>query len=285
MTDGRTEVGRRVVRTSLALLRVVVDEFGGVVVDQIGDELMCLFGEPDEALSAAASMQIRVADLRFEADGARGVKLRIGVHCGTVLEADGRVHGDCVHTAKRMVDLAKADQVITTGEAVESLQDAERFEFRLVDIAPIKGKRGVVEIHELLWDPRDLTVAAAERPMAADRQRELVLTYGGVDYVVGNAELPAATIGRALDCDLVIRSTGVSRLHAKVAGRKGSFVFKDLSTNGTLVREDGGREIHVRRDELRLYESGVLDLGATGEGREESKVRYRVTRPTGPGGV
>ena len=40
--------------------------------------------------------------------------------------------------------------------------------------------------------------------------------------------------------------------------------------------------IHLRRDELRLEGSGVLDLGATGDGCAESEVRYRVQRPAAP---
>lgn len=68
-------------------------------------------------------------------------------------------------------------------------------------------------------------------------------------------------IGRAQDCDLVIKSDLASRHHAQIAYRNGKFVIVDQSTNGTFVKGQGGKEIYVHAEQVPLTGSGFISLG------------------------
>jgi hypothetical protein len=64
-----------------------------------------------------------------------------------------------------------------------------------------------------------------------------------------------ATLGRSRQCDVVVDDANVSRQHAEIRPRGGSWVFTDLgSTNGSTIngRPVRGPEVLKRRDEISL---------------------------------
>jgi hypothetical protein len=90
-------------------------------------------------------------------------------------------------------------------------------------------------------------VAEPLREVAAVRTRRAFLRHDGRRLVIANAGL---TIGRSHQCDIVLEDPNVSRRHAEVHPRGGTWVLSDLgSTNGTLLN---------RR---RISEPGVLSAG------------------------
>jgi pSer/pThr/pTyr-binding forkhead associated (FHA) protein len=85
-------------------------------------------------------------------------------------------------------------------------------------------------------------------------QTALLLTEGR-RMVVGPA---GATIGRSRQCDIVLTDPNVSRRHAEIRPRGGSWVLTDLgSTNGSRVN---GRAIE---DTEVLKPGDEIELGST----------------------
>lgn len=96
-------------------------------------------------------------------------------------------------------------------------------------------------------------VAAALPAVRRSRQDD----FGGsplllaLDWSGGRSEL---TIGRDRECDLVLSNPGVSRRHARLLFRDGTWVLQDLdSTNGTTVNG-----VRIGRCELRPGDHVVL---------------------------
>src|SRR5947199_214490 len=71
----------------------------------------------------------------------------------------------------------------------------------------------------------------------------------------------ALTLGRDLQCDMVIGDRMASRMHARIERRRDKFVLVDQSSNGTYVTVDGEKEILVRREELVLRGRGQICFG------------------------
>ncbi len=90
---------------------------------------------------------------------------------------------------------------------------------------------------------------------AAVRQERALLLIDGKRVVVGPA---GATIGRSRQCDVVLDDPNVSRQHAEIRPRGGSWVLSDLgSTNGCVVN---GRQI----EEPEVVRPGdVIELGTS----------------------
>lgn len=93
-----------------------------------------------------------------------------------------------------------------------------------------------------------------------NREHRLYLTYHNTIKEIGTRN-QAFILGRANDCDLEIKSDLASRHHAQLVYRKGKFVLIDQSTNGTFVKNQGGKEVYVQSEALPLSGSGFISLG------------------------
>jgi adenylate cyclase len=112
---------------SLRLLREVgraedaaVAEHGGRVVKRLGDGLMAVFGEPQEAVTAACEVRDEVGAIEVEGYSPR---LRAGVHVGRPRKIGGDYLGVDVNIAARVADAAGGDQVLVSGVACDRLED------------------------------------------------------------------------------------------------------------------------------------------------------------------
>jgi hypothetical protein len=87
---------------------------------------------------------------------------------------------------------------------------------------------------------------------ARSRAETALVVLGGKRMVVGPA---GATLGRSRKCDIVVDDPNVSREHAEVRPRGGSWVLVDLgSTNGSSIngRRIDGTEVLKPGDEIEL---------------------------------
>ena len=107
---------------------------------------------------------------------------------------------------------------------------------------------------------RSLGVAdALERESRAEAERKrrlLIVTRGGVRQAPDQERV---TLGRGRECDIVVASRHVSRLHAAIVRRGAELWVEDLgSRNGTWLR---GERVASRRlsngDEIRLCDEPV----------------------------
>jgi hypothetical protein len=84
------------------------------------------------------------------------------------------------------------------------------------------------------------------------RRHTALLVTGGRRLVVGPA---GATVGRSRQCDVLLDDPNVSRRHAEIRPRGGSWVLTDLgSTNGSRLngRKLDGSEVLKPGDEIEL---------------------------------
>ncbi|HEY5188060.1 MAG TPA: DUF3662 and FHA domain-containing protein [Solirubrobacteraceae bacterium] len=95
-------------------------------------------------------------------------------------------------------------------------------------------------------------VAEPLEERARVRQQTALLVSEGKRLVVGSA---GATIGRSRQCDVMLDDPNISRTHAEVRPRGGSWVLTDLgSTNGSRLngRRIDGSEVLKPGDEIEL---------------------------------
>jgi Protein of unknown function (DUF3662)/FHA domain len=95
-------------------------------------------------------------------------------------------------------------------------------------------------------------VAEPLEERAGARHDTALLLMGGKRLVVGPA---GATLGRSRQCDVVVDDPNVSRKHAEIRPRGGSWVLSDLgSTNGASIngRRIEGAEVLKPGDEIEI---------------------------------
>ena len=243
----------------LDILRKLTAAHSGRVVKTIGDEIMAVFPDAMTAVQAACEMQLVISS-RKPVDDVR-VAIRIGLHFGPVLESAGDVFGDTVNVAARMAEVAKAQQIITTGATVSQLPPIMRASTRALSTLSIKGKADDIEVREVIWqESEEMTMMVGNTLPPSAIEPTLKLVHQGETFVV-DATRPSVTIGRDEQADIVIQDRRASRMHAKIERRRDKFVLVDVSSNGSYVIVRNEAEVQLHREELVLRESGSISLG------------------------
>jgi adenylate cyclase len=259
----------------LQTLADVVTSFGGEIVDKIGDELMCCFANSSSALLCAIDLHIGTSNFSRSDRRARGVAIRIGLHCGEGIKRDGKPVGDPVYVAKRLTDQAKAGQILLSADFIAEFPPAA-FEFRFVEETRLKGQSAPTSIFEIVWDNSGRTQTVGNEESSGARSTvslELLTPNNERHTVLVNQSI---TIGRTSPAELVVDHTTVSRLHAHIEFRKGRFVLTDVSTNGTFVGSPKDtKPAYVRRDDIALVGIGTIGLGSAPSAGAANTLRYR----------
>jgi class 3 adenylate cyclase len=149
----------------LSRMTDVIFRHGGTLDKFIGDAIMTVFGAPvrrdnDElrAVQTAIDMQKAIVDLPIS------ISVGIGVHSGEAVvgnigsekRLDYTVIGDNVNLCSRIEGLTKyyGTPILISDSVLEKLPkqcEAYGFFIRPIDRVVVKGRSGVVGIHEVLW--------------------------------------------------------------------------------------------------------------------------------------
>jgi class 3 adenylate cyclase len=263
---------QELVERALSGMAGIAERHGGVLVKTIGDEIMCRFHSPDQAVSAAIDIQTRLRD--GDISGDHPLLVRIGLQYGPVILQNGDLFGDSVNVAARASDIAKGGQVITTRETVEALSPALAARTRLFDVTPVKGKAEDLVIHEVLWEEENVTRIIRLDPSSGMGlpRHTLTLRYGEQQKEADTGS--PVILGRAETCDFIVMSPLASRIHARIEYRRGKFILIDQSTNGTYVWTADGKEVFLRREELPLWGTGFLSLGEPAREGASHRIAY-----------
>lgn len=271
---------REMVSRCLEIMREATEQHSGTVIKTMGDEVMSTFPSADDAMNAARQMQNLISnDKGLALEGGGHVAIRIGCHFGPVVQENRDIFGSAVHTANRMTSQAKAKQIITTASTVELLSPEWRATVRQIDVATVRGQSHEVALFEVLWQPEEATsmlptIGWGNKSKNGQRSR-LSLRYQGQEITM-DASRKNVSMGRAEDCDLVIKGNLISRLHARIETSRGKFMLVDQSTNGTFIQTIAGDEIFVRRDSTQLNGEGVIGLGKVAQPGTALAVHYIV---------
>lgn len=243
------------------VIRLMIDAItsnSGTVIKTIGDEVMCRFSHPDDCAKSAIQIQ---ESLELGMIQSVFVAVRIGFHTGTaLLQDDGDIFGDTVNIAARMAGIAKGRQIVLTKSSAELLTNNLQLKARDFDKVAVKGKSEPLAISELVWENTGVTKMVSIVGLLSQFTKKIVLSCNGKDFSTdtGGKDIQ---IGRSPDCDIIVDTEFVSRLHAKITVKRGNFVLMDQSTNGTYVRSNDGNTNYLRRDEAILLNSGIICLG------------------------
>ncbi len=249
--------------------------WNGSVVKTIGDEVMATFADAVTGCRAAAEMQIAVCTLPEAIE--YGLTIHCGIHFGEVMISDGDVFGDTVNVAKRLSEVSKSGQIVTSGEVLRLLPGELASLTRFLDAEQVKGRAAPLELHEILWEPDvELTETASgsawKRPQLTV---QMILRYRGREYRIDD-DHPAISLGRDARADIPLHDKLASRNHCRIEKTRDKFTFFDFSSNGSYVRAGNGEEHLIRRESTVLLDTGTICFGRPLRDDPGAAVRYEV---------
>jgi len=134
----------RVLDAHDGIVREQIQRHGGHVVKTQGDGFMVVFRDPPEAVRAAVDIQRALEEApRIRRNR---IRVRIGVHTGTVVSKDGDYFGRNVAMAARVAAQAAGGEIVVSDDVRMTLDDYDEFALTPFEAVELKGLSG---FHEL----------------------------------------------------------------------------------------------------------------------------------------
>jgi len=116
------------------LLRPLFARFRGREVKTVGDAFLVEFESALDAAQCAIEIQRILHEYNLSSSDQWRIRIRIGIHVGDVVRADGDVLGDAVNVASRIESLADPEGICLTQQVFDQVQN--KIASRLVKLPP-----------------------------------------------------------------------------------------------------------------------------------------------------
>lgn len=137
------------IHSHLAMVRSDIEQNNGILVKSLGDGTMSTFSSARAAMSAAKAVQVNLSRARQEPE----LQVRIGIHTGDVVQADGDFFGTVVNKAARVAGAAGPGEIRVSEATKIMVGGASEFSFRDAAKITLKGLEGEHRIYRLDWAP------------------------------------------------------------------------------------------------------------------------------------
>lgn len=179
------------------LVRAVVPEFEGELLELRGDEVLCVFRSARQALRAAVELQRR---FRTATDGEPALPLGVGMglDAGEAIPTEGGYRGTSVNLAARLCAIAKPGQVLASESAAHLAQHVDGLRLAPRRAVRLKGMQKPVRLVEVV--PEEPLPPVPDLPRRADSERRLrgrrVIAAIGTVLVVVSGAVAGLVAGR-----------------------------------------------------------------------------------------
>ena len=121
----------------------------GQIVKHQGDGYMVAFATAEQAVRAAIGIERAFGQVR----AVPTLRVRVGIHYGSVVHRDNDIFGRNVAHAARVAALAEGGEVLVSGAVVDEIAEVDDLDLRLTDLRSVelKGLSGEQVVGTLDW--------------------------------------------------------------------------------------------------------------------------------------
>ena len=134
-----------------SVVRDEIERLAGAVVELRGDEALCVFQSPRQALRAAVAVQRRCAD-ELRRDPSLPLRVGVGIDAGEAVPVEGGYRGGALNLAARLCSLAKAGDVLVSEGVVLLARRVEEIEYVDRGRVELKGLREPVRYYQARFE-------------------------------------------------------------------------------------------------------------------------------------
>ncbi len=249
---GYTALGQRDEPRSLALLeenrkllRPIFIKHHGTEIKTIGDAFLIEFASALDAVRCAYEIQRASRERNISLPNEDRLHLRVGVHLGDVVQAQGDILGDTVNIASRIEQLAEDGGVCLTQQVYDHVQN--KFELPLVSLGKktLKNVAAPLEVYRIgmPWE-----IEGTKGLIDMDRTRIAVLPLRNMSpdpndeyFADGMTEELLTTLSGIKDLRVIART---SVMQYKAVSKRVSEIGRELNVGSLIegsVRKAGKR--------------------------------------------
>jgi adenylate cyclase len=164
----RDEAGTVVRLTrSLSLIRTLVGDYGGSVVNTAGDGLVALFPSASVALDFAVEMQREMSHEAVWTGGQEPIVYRIGITIGDTIAGDSGVYGHSINMAARIQGLAPPGGICIANSVHQFVRNQPECSFRSLGKQKLKNIEDEIEVFAVDFNLAHPEAKASRLPVMA----------------------------------------------------------------------------------------------------------------------
>src|SRR5210317_551215 len=137
------------------VLKSLVQQHNGRVIDSPGDNLLAEFASVVDAVQCAVAVQKEIKARNKEFPENRRMQFRIGINLGDVIQEEDRVYGDGVNIAARLEGLAEAGGICISGTAFDQVKGKLSLGYKFIGKQTVKNIPDPIRAYKVLVAPED----------------------------------------------------------------------------------------------------------------------------------
>jgi TolB-like protein/Flp pilus assembly protein TadD len=140
-----------------SLVRPIMARHGGVEVKTIGDAFLVEFSSALEAVKSAMEIQKTMNDRNAALPEHRRVRLRVGIHVGDVVHAEGDILGDAVNVSSRIEPLASPGGVCISEQVYDHVRNKMGISFEKMEKKTLKNVSIPIDVYRMVmpWESKE----------------------------------------------------------------------------------------------------------------------------------
>jgi adenylate cyclase len=142
----------RTLEESKGLMRKLIEQFKGRVVDAPGDNLLAEFGSVVDATDCAVKIQQELKTKNADLPDNRKMEFRIGINLGDVVEETDRIYGDGVNIAARIEGLAEPGGICISRTAYDHVKNKLELGYEYLGEHSVKNIAEPVRVYRVLME-------------------------------------------------------------------------------------------------------------------------------------
>ncbi len=179
----------RTLDTFKNVMKNIIPQHRGRVVDSTGDNLLAEFASVVDAMQAGVEIQQVLRAKNSLLPENRRMEFRIGINLGDVIEEGERIFGDGVNIAARLEGLAEAGGICISGSAFEQIENKLPLHYDYLGEHEVKNITRPVRVYRALMDNGVVKEKGARPKVIGQWQRVIVFGLIGALVIISGIAL------------------------------------------------------------------------------------------------
>ena len=174
----------RTLKSYREVLRTLIRQHSGLVLDSPGDNLLAEFASVVDAVQCAVAIQKEIKTHNDELPENRRMKFRIGINLGDVIEEKGQIYGDGVNVAARIEGLADSEGICISRTVYDQVKNKLELGYEYLGEHTVKNIADPVRVYRVLLDPEAAGKVIGEKKAAGKKWRKVAIAAAALLILV-----------------------------------------------------------------------------------------------------
>ncbi len=134
---------RNLIELMRTTMKPIIEDFGGKVLQYVGDETLCTFSSAIMAVTAAVKLQKFLKESKL-------LEIRIGIHIGDVVVKGDEIYGDGVNVASRIEPLAAPGEICISQDVYNHLRNQSNLRAESMGALNLKNVQFEVQVYKVI---------------------------------------------------------------------------------------------------------------------------------------